>query len=318
MASMNPRPHIALVSPAPISGDHAPDSFRLGDAVLELSGDAPLAERFRSILADCASLADDASLPSVHCTVDDATVAFRYPGPRLDLAAYLASINGVGAVDGDRIAFNASAEWRGYAANCAMNVTLAVQSDVLFLHAGSVAVRGRAAVFIGPKAAGKTTTSLALAARGHRLLGDEIAAIRTSTREALPFPRAVSLREGIRSSFVDDRLRSAETTEEKYPDGSLRVRVRVSEFSEIDRKPAVLAAFFFLQPFGATTTIERFTPSRDDVSLLEPLGSSLWTNGAAMRRFQLLRLVSGVPCYRLTCGAPDEAAESIERIMEAP
>jgi hypothetical protein len=317
MASMNPRPHIAPVSHEIFSGHPAPDSFRLGDAVLKLSGDVPLVERFRSILADCASRDDDASLPSVHCTAGDAAVAFQYPGPRLDIAAFVASIGGAGRVDGDRIAFDDSAEWRGYAANCAINVTLAVQSHVLFLHAGSVDVRGGAAVFVGPKAAGKTTTSLALAARGHRLLGDEIAAIRTSTREALPFPRAVSLREGIRSSFVDDRLRSAETAEEKYPDGSRRLRVRVSEFFEIERKPASLAALFFLQPFGATTLVERFTPSRDDVALVEPLGSALWTDGAAMRRFQLLRLLSAVPCYRLTCGAPDEAAESIERIMEA-
>lgn len=45
------------------------------------------------------------------------------------------------------------------------------------LHAAAVAVDGGAVVFAGPSEAGKTTMALALVARGHRLLSEEIVTI---------------------------------------------------------------------------------------------------------------------------------------------
>jgi hypothetical protein len=306
----------SLVTP---SSAHVPDRYRLGDAVLTLSGDAALLDRFRTILGDCASTSTDDHLPSVVCNVDGDRVSFAYPGPPLTLDAFVEQVAGSGwQVSEDSIAIDRAIEWRGVIANCAINVALAIQRDALFFHAASFDVAGRGALLAGPKEAGKSTTSLAVAARGHRLLGDEIAAVRTRSNEVLPFPRAVSVREGIRSEWIDERLRVSPSVEERYPDGSRRLRVRVSDlFSSMSMEPVPLKVVFFLRPFGASTRIERFTPSRDQTALLEPLGSALWGDSGAARRFQLLRLISSIPCYYLAPGSPDETARAIEEMMEA-
>lgn len=48
---------------------------------------------------------------------------------------------------------------------------------VLCLHAGAVAIEGRAAIFLGDKGAGKSTTSATLLARGHVPLTDDLVAV---------------------------------------------------------------------------------------------------------------------------------------------
>jgi hypothetical protein len=48
---------------------------------------------------------------------------------------------------------------------------------VTSLHASAVAVGGAAAAFCGPAGAGKSTTAAALAARGHRVLADDVSAL---------------------------------------------------------------------------------------------------------------------------------------------
>ena len=320
-ASSEPHRTSLILSP----GGLCTDRFRLGDASLSLSGDEPLLRRFHAILGDCASDAPDDSLPAVHCAVDDSRedveVVFSYPPPQLALRSFVEEFPGyAGALRsgaGDTLRFDPQSEWRGAVANCAINVTLAIQPEALFFHAASVDLAGRGILLVGPKEAGKSTTALALAARGHRLLGDEIAVVRTRSLEVLTFPRAVSVREGVHSGLLDERLRASPATEETYPDGSRRRRIRVSDlFAPVSLKPAPLAALFFLRPFGEVTRLERFSPSLDQATLLEPLGSSLWGGTGAKRRFQLLRILSVPACYYLEPGSPDETAERIETLME--
>src|SRR5437773_139224 len=52
---------------------------------------------------------------------------------------------------------------------------LRVRGDAIFFHASAVGIGGEGTMFVGPKGGGKSTTSLALAARGHNLLSDETA-----------------------------------------------------------------------------------------------------------------------------------------------
>ena len=50
-----------------------------------------------------------------------------------------------------------------------------LRADAIFFHAAAVGLGGRGVLIVGPKGRGKSTTALALAARGQILLGDETA-----------------------------------------------------------------------------------------------------------------------------------------------
>jgi hypothetical protein len=52
------------------------------------------------------------------------------------------------------------------------------------LHASAIAIRGRGAIFVGDRTAGKSTTAAALVAAGHRLLADDVVAIDAAERDA--------------------------------------------------------------------------------------------------------------------------------------
>lgn len=55
---------------------------------------------------------------------------------------------------------------------------LLYQRDHLVLHASAVSVDGRAAVFLGPRGAGKSTTAAAFRTSGHPMLEDDVVGIR--------------------------------------------------------------------------------------------------------------------------------------------
>jgi HprK-related kinase A len=64
----------------------------------------------------------------------------------------------------------------------------------LILHAAVVERGGRAIILPAPPGSGKSTLCAALAARGWRLLSDELALIDVATRRLVPLPRPISLK----------------------------------------------------------------------------------------------------------------------------
>ena len=83
------------------------------------------------------------------------------------------------------------------AAEMGMNLQMALgQKHYLLLHAATVEKDGRALVMTGESGAGKSTLAALLGERGWRLMGDEFALLDLDSGDLLPFPRAVSLKNG--------------------------------------------------------------------------------------------------------------------------
>jgi HprK-related kinase A len=83
------------------------------------------------------------------------------------------------------------------AAEMGMNLQMALgQKRYLLLHAATVEKDGRALIMTGESGAGKSTLAALLGERGWRLMGDEFALLDMERGMLLPFPRAVSLKNG--------------------------------------------------------------------------------------------------------------------------
>jgi HprK-related kinase A len=83
------------------------------------------------------------------------------------------------------------------AAEMGMNLQMALgQKRYLLLHAATVEKDGRALIMTGESGAGKSTLAALLGERGWRLMGDEFALLDMDTGMLLPFPRAISLKNG--------------------------------------------------------------------------------------------------------------------------
>lgn len=329
----------------------SPDTewYRFGDGLLGLqSEDDPLRDRFRTVFGECSvPEGSEGGLPQVVCRVSTtseglAIVHFDDPQP-LDAAhfavtlfadrAYRVEAEGGGwavvssgtdgpttgvAFRGDVAVAPPSASWRPLVGNLAVNRVLRLQDDVLFLHAASAVVADKGLLLAGEKRAGKTTVSTSLAARGHGFLGDELSAVRLSTRRMLPFRRAISFREGPRSAAVSEALAGdPRPVVEHYPDGEPRRRALPRDlFPDAPAPAADLGAVFFLRSFGKEARAEPFTPAAADAGLLSPFASSLWSVPNGLRSMRLGRLLAGSTCYHLDVGSPDQTADLIEKIME--
>jgi len=216
---------------------------------------------------------------------------------------------------GNGLLVDAAQPWQPLIANCAVNWTMHMQREVLFFHAAAVGLGDAGVLIIGGKGAGKTTLSMALAARGHDFLGDEIAAVRTRTAELLPMRRAVSIRPGPQSSRVDQMLQHGRYPAEQFPDGSTRMRAEPGEFFPAPReRPLPLRSIFFLRPFEDRARAESFVPGAADLRLLAPLPCTFWGVPPARPLMEVAKLLSGVNCYHFYPGMPDESACLMERI----
>jgi HprK-related kinase A len=104
------------------------------------------------------------------------------------------------AIRGDYILPDAAPLALGHgllAAEMGMNLQMALgQKRYLLLHAATVEKDGRAIVMTGESGAGKSTLAALLGERGWRLMGDEFALLDMASGDLLPFPRAISLKNG--------------------------------------------------------------------------------------------------------------------------
>lgn len=204
--------------------------------------------------------------------------------------------------------------WRRIIANFVLLRVLRLRSELLFFHAAAVAIGGRGVMIIGPKGSGKSTTSLALASRGHQLLGDETAAYDPANGTLLPFCRPVGIKPGPKASAIASALAQRGAR----PDEDGMIRIPVTELLPVAApQPATLSAVLFLQPFAPAPALARVEAGREEVGSMQPIASSLVNVPAPARVFQMVRLLSATTCYHLHAGPPDATADMIERTILA-
>ncbi len=337
--------------------------YRLGDGYLEIrSDDDRFRDRLELLFRECAveAPAED-GLPRVRCTVRApvgeavALVTFADPEPldqiRFSLELFpdrgygeapsavpdwrlltLPMSGGVGgvAVSGDRLLVHRSTPWQALVGSIAMSRLFRLQRELLFLHAGSVGIRGHGVLLMGPKGAGKTTLSLALAARGHAFLGDEIAGVRldggradgrTGGRtdgmmELVPIRRSLAVRDGPRAAAVGTALDREQAPYEPFPDGTSRRRAFARELFPEPAVSLPLRRLVFLRGKGAAARMEPAPAGRQLLGLLTPLGASMWGRPPMHAMRDLLRLVTAVPAVMLDLGPPEATAELLAESLE--
>jgi hypothetical protein len=218
----------------------------------------------------------------------------------------------------DELSVASSLPWQRIVAHYFLNHAMSAQPDLSFFHAASVAIGDRGVLISGDKGAGKSTLSLALAARGHAFLGDEVAAI-DGGGTLLPFPRAVSIRPGPQAQAVSDYLERHPVESEVLPDGTHRLRLPASRiFPGARGRPARLTHAFFITGREKTSSVAReFRFASGDLRLLAPLYPTVGSTPSPAGTLRLLRLFAGVRCFILSPGGtPDQTAEQIAVLVE--
>jgi len=170
-------------------------------------------------------------------------------------------------------------------------------------------------LLIGPKGAGKSTTTLSLAARGHRFLGDECGAYVPASRSLLPFRRPVGIKPGPRSSAIANALPGAQ----RVVTGEGFVRVSLDELMPVDSSPdaAPLDSVIFLRGFRDEAVLTRIDAGRDEIAAMQPIAGSFINAAGTRRVFQLVDMLAHTRVFALNPADPDRTARTIEEVVSS-
>jgi len=187
---------------------------------------------------------------------------------------------------------------------------LRMRPDVIFFHASALGIFGEGTIFVGPSGGGKSTTSMALAARGHNFLSDEVGAYVPETGQLIPFRRPVGIKPGPRATAVQRGLPSSANARIDS-EGFYRVDVDTI-FKTEPPKALPLRRIVFLRGFADHPSLERIKPGREELVELQPLMSSFLNASHSRRIFDLTKLLASAKVYKLHPGRPDETAAYLE------
>jgi hypothetical protein len=173
------------------------------------------------------------------------------------------------------------------------------QRGIPLLHASCVSVAGRAVAFSGASGAGKSTIAASLVRSGHRLLSDDITAIRFGPRNsplAVPGSPHLRLRDDA-TAAVGVSLASLHP--ERCADGKRIWRRRLEGTGAVP-----LAAVFRLvtDPSRTTPALQRLRGTRaimpmEDILYRYPLAHRLGRSASLAR--EMLKIAQAIPFYRL-------------------
>lgn len=188
----------------------------------------------------------------------------------------------------------------------------------LIVHAAVVERGGRALLLPAPPASGKSTLCAGLVSRGWRLLSDELALIDPATKQIVPVPRPVSLKnasiEAIRrfapqavlGPTVRDTLKGA-VAHMKPPPESVR------------RAALPASARWIVQPRYVAGAPARLAPVARGPAFMQLADSAFNYSLHGRRGFELLvDIVQACRCYEFTYGSLDEAIEVFAKLADQP
>jgi HprK-related kinase A len=197
------------------------------------------------------------------------------------------------------------------AAEMGMNLQMALgQKNYLLLHAATVEKDGRALIMTGESGAGKSTLAALLGERGWRLMGDEFALLDMATGALVPFPRAVSLKNGA------IRVMEAEVAADRFgprledtPKGAIRhMRPNATALSRMGE--AAAPSLILFPRFGPTQDIRAVGKAEVFMRLTQAS-----TNYVALGRQgfdALTRLVESNPALAIDYPDTDTAVGLVE------
>ncbi len=337
--------------------DAAQAHYRFGDARLNITAPATLLAELEDRYGDCAvPAAPDGGSQALRCvvdTTDDGLTRVNFCEPAVDaFGTALALLEHPAERPLFGAAPSATAGWRsivrtasgvpvvtardgmllvdapntpeGFLPDLLLSPVLAMQRELLFVHAASIEIRGAGVLLIGPTGSGKTTTALTLAARGHGYLGDDMAALHAESVSLLPLRSTANLRPGPHPRALAAHV-EAGRWEPLHTDGQPRLRLCVTDlFPDSAAVRVPLRRVLFLRRFAPIPALEPFAATVEAMGSLSPLGlnKALWlawgtTPQRRLLQFMLfMRLLARLRCAWLDAGDIELTADLIERTME--
>ena len=197
------------------------------------------------------------------------------------------------------------------AAEMGMNLQMALgQKNYLLLHAATVEKDGRALIMTGESGAGKSTLAALLGERGWRLMGDEFALLDMASGDLMPFPRAVSLKNGA------IRVMEAEVAADRFgprlentPKGAIR-HMRPNEMALRRMGEGATPALILFPRFGQAQDVRGV--GKAEVFMRLTQASTNYVSLGRQGFDALTRLVETIPALALDYPDTDTAVNMVE------
>lgn len=174
--------------------------------------------------------------------------------------------------------------------------------ELLWLHAGAIAKNGRATLIAAPSGQGKSTLSTLLVDKGWRFLSDDVAPIRMTPNEVLPFPQRPFRRVNPKRLVPMDDV------------GLLRREGVDISPTVVHRVPAPIAAIVIIEYDPATdASISRLPAGSGALEVLRNLTNFVDHKAGAVGG--VAELARAVPIYALRYASRDAAAVLVDQLL---
>ena len=175
--------------------------------------------------------------------------------------------------------------------------------DLLWLHAGAVACRGRVVLFPGGRGCGKSTLVTSLCGRGWGYLSDDVVPLDPASASALPFPQAPARREFPGQDMPDEWLR-----------GYNKIEVPLAKDRVCTEAMPVDAVVFLTSRPGLQAELRSRSPAATALHLLEQCWNFADHREAAVG--SVCALAQRVPGFSLSFGDGEAAADVVARELQ--